>query len=167
MFNADLSLSVLMTAISTLVSTVMMPLNLFIYTRYAGSYDEDEDVVSRLDWKSLMRALGIVILAIFSGLYASSVYRSAQFHLRMNHIGNAAGICLVIFSGIMSNAHSDARIYNRDLQFYVGVAAPCFFGIMIANALALYHGLQKPECVTIGIECGYQNVVSGQTFAEG
>lgn len=158
MFNADLALSVTMTAISTLVSTIMMPLNLFFYTRFTDNYDEDEDIVASIDWKSLMRALGIVILAIFSGLYASSIYRSAEFHLRMNHMGNFAGISLVIFSAVMSNTHSEARIYNRDLDFYVGVAAPCIFGLVIANMMGAWLELLKPEIVTVGIECAYQNV---------
>ena len=147
-----------MTAISTLVSTIMMPLNLFVYTRFANTVEEDEDVVGNLDWGSLMRALGIVVLAIFSGLYASSVYRSSDFHLRMNHMGNFAGICLVIFSAVMSSTDADTRIYNRDLQFYVGVAAPCLLGLLIANILGSYLNIQKPECVTVGIECAYQNV---------
>ena len=158
MFNADLALSVTMTAISTVVSTVMMPLNLFVYTRFTDDYEEDEDLVASLNWGSLMRALGIVILAIFSGLYASSLYRSAEFHLRMNHIGNFAGISLVIFSAVMSNTHADARIWNRDLQFYVGVAAPCLLGLLFANFIGASLELVKPEVVTIGIECAYQNV---------
>jgi len=157
MFNGDLALSVTMTAISTLASTMLMPINLFVYTRFTDNYDEEE-IVENLDWGSLMRALGIVILAIFAGLYASSIYRSAEFHLRMNHMGNFAGVTLVIFSAVMSNTDKDARIYNRDLQFYVGVAAPCFFGLLIANVSGYYLKLQKPECVTVGIECAYQNV---------
>jgi predicted Na+-dependent transporter len=156
-FNADLALSVTMTAISTLVSTIMMPLNLFFYTRFMG-VEEDEDVVASLNWGSLMRALSIVILAILSGLYASSVNRSADFHLKMNKLGNFAGICLIIFSAVMSSTHAEARIYNRDAQFYLGVAAPCFFGLVIASALGNYLQLQKPECVAVGIECAYQNV---------
>ena len=35
MFNADLALSVTMTAISTLMSVVLMPINLLLYTKYA------------------------------------------------------------------------------------------------------------------------------------
>lgn len=168
MFNADLALSVTMTAISTLVSTIMMPLNLFFYSRFVDTYDEEEDdVVASLNWGSLMRALGIVILAIFSGLYASSVYRSAEFHLRMNHVGNFAGVCLVLFSAIMSNTDSDARIYNRDWQFYIGVAAPCFLGLVIASFLGITLELQKAECVTVGIECAYQNVGIATSVAIG
>lgn len=158
MFNADLALSVTMTAISTLASIVMMPWNLFFYTRFLHVESEDEDVVASLDWGSLMRALAIVILAIVSGLYASSIYRSAEFHLKMNQLGNFAGVCLIIFSAVMSSTDAEARIYNRDAQFYIGVAAPCFFGLVIASILGNYLQLAKPECVAVGIECAYQNV---------
>lgn len=45
-FNADLALSVTMTAISTILSIAILPLNLLLYTKY--SYDDD--VISKLDW---------------------------------------------------------------------------------------------------------------------
>ena len=53
LFNAELALSVTMTGLSTLLSVVMMPLNLTIYTR--GSYSSD--VVKNLDWFALFLSL--------------------------------------------------------------------------------------------------------------
>lgn len=46
LFNAELSLSVTMTALSTLLSTIMLPTNLILYTRWTYS----SDVVQSLDW---------------------------------------------------------------------------------------------------------------------
>ena len=82
MFNADLALSVTMTAISTLLSIIFLPINLMIYTR--GSYDAD--VIHSVDWVSLFIALGIVISAIGLGLFSSASIHSPKFNIYANKV---------------------------------------------------------------------------------
>ena len=82
MFNADLALSVTMTAISTLLSVVMLPLNLYIYTTY--SYKND--VVRQLDWISLFGSLVVVIGAIVAGMVCSARVKSFKFNRRANAV---------------------------------------------------------------------------------
>ena len=53
---------------------------------------------------------------------------------------------------------SDTKIWSRDWDFYVGVAAPCLVGLLIANLLTTMIRLLKPERVTVSVECCYQNV---------
>jgi len=154
MFNGDLALSVTMTAISTLASTVMMPLNLYVYSKFSF----EDDILETLNWGSLIFALFVVISAIGMGLLVSACFREPDFNLRMNQLGNFAGVCLVVFSAIMSNADADARVYDREWQFYVGVAIPCIAGLVIANLMTTGLGLEKPERLTVSIECCYQNV---------
>jgi predicted Na+-dependent transporter len=153
MFNADLALSVTMTAISTLLSTVMMPVNLFMYARLAY----DDDIVATLEWGSLIIALVVVITAIGLGLAASAYFNSHDFNLHANRLGNVAGICLVVFSAVMSNTDKDSQVWEREWQFYVGVALPCVLGLVIANLISTGISLLKPERVTVSIECCYQN----------
>jgi len=146
MFNADLALSVTMTAISTLLSTIFLPVNLLIYARY--SYEAD--IISSLDWTSLFIALGIVIGAIGLGLFCSAKIHSHKFNLMANHLGNYAGIALVIFSATMTNTGGeDTKIWERDWKFYVGVALPCLLGLIIANILTSMLQLKKPERVCV------------------
>lgn len=161
MFNADLALSVTMTAISTIVSCVMLPLNLVLYTRYTYH----DDVVGVLNWWSLIMALIIVIVAIGGGIYASAHFRSTTFNLQANRLGNYAGIALVIFSAVMSNSDADARVWDREMEFFVGVALPCVLGLLVANLITTVLTLLKPECVTVSIECCYQNVGIATTVA--
>lgn len=164
-FNADLALSVTMTAISTIMSIIFLPLNLLLYTRF--SYHGD--VVSALDWSSLFIALAVVITAITAGLLAS--YQNQQgaasdgpnkrtFQKMANHMGNFAGFSLILFSSFMSNSgsDSDSKVWSRNWQFYVGVASPCLGGLIIANVISTLLRLRKPERVTVAIECCYQNV---------
>jgi hypothetical protein len=74
-------------------------------------------------------------------------------------LGNFAGIALVVFSATMSNTGGgDTKIWNRDWQFYVGVAFPCVAGLLISNVITTIFRLKRPERVTVSIECCYQNV---------
>lgn len=154
MFNADLALSVTLTAISTVLSAVTLPLNLFLYARIAYA----DDLLDVLKWRALLRAIFIVIAAIGAGLWASAARNSPEFHRLANRVGNAAGVCLVIFSAIMSNTDAESRLWDRDLKFYGGVAFPCIFGLVFANFVTTGIKLVKPERVTTSIECCYQNV---------
>lgn len=155
MFNGDLALSVTMTAISTILSILMLPLNLLIYTKF--SYDDD--VLANLDWTALFLALVIVIGAIALGLTCSAKIQSRKFNKMANHIGNAAGLALIVFSATMTNTgDADSKIWSRHWTFYVGVAIPCVGGLVLANIIATVLRLEKPERVTVAIECCYQNV---------
>mmetsp|Transcript_13431 Transcript_13431/g.29167 ORF Transcript_13431/g.29167 Transcript_13431/m.29167 type:complete len:447 (-) Transcript_13431:109-1449(-) len=154
LFNADLALSVTMTAISTLLSVIMLPLNLLLYTRF--SYDDN--VVASLDWVSLFIALGVVISAIALGLFASAKVRSHRFNKIANACGNFAGLALVLFSATMSNTGGDSKLWEHPWTYYASVAAPCILGLIIANLLTSFVQLAKPERVTVSIECCYQNV---------
>ena len=82
MFNADLALSVTMTAISTVLSIVALPLNLLLYANIVY----DADVIQDLDWRSLFIALAIVISAIGLGLYSSYRSHSFKFNMMANQV---------------------------------------------------------------------------------
>lgn len=155
LFNADLALSVTMTAISTVLSIAMLPLNLLLYTTLAY----EDDVVENLDWMSLFVALLVVIGGIFAGLYCSYYFESKTLNRRANTLGNLAGIALMVFSALVANTgDSDSQIWNRDWTFYVGVCLPCLIGLIVANLIASTLALKKPERVAVAIECCYQNV---------
>jgi len=154
MFNADLALSVTMTAISTLLSVVTLPLNLLLHASMAY----DDNVIASIDWNGLFVSLAIVISAIGLGLLASYHINSHNFNLHANRLGNTSGILLVIFSAVLSNSDADMQIWDRDWKFFVSVAAPCVLGLVVANIITTGIALHRPERVTVSIECVYQNV---------
>lgn len=82
MFNADLALSVTMTAISTILSVVALPANLLIYANIAY----EADVTQQLDWVSLFIALAVVISAIGLGMYCSYRSTSHRFNIIANKV---------------------------------------------------------------------------------
>ena len=162
-FNADLALSVTMTAVSTFLSTVFLPLNLLLYAQWTY----DDDIIGNLDWKSLFTAIAIVLTAIVLGLFCSAKIHSHRFNILANKMGNIAGIALIILSAFMTNTGSaDTKIWSRSWQFYLGVAFPCLLGILISNVLCSVLNLKKPERVTVGVESCYQNVGIASSIGE-
>lgn len=155
LLNADLALSVAMTAISTALSVVLLPINLLLYSRAAFG---DGLLLHKLDWVSLVYTLCIVMCAIVLGLALSKRMNSPEFNISANRLGSCAGFILIVFSGIISNSSSNARIWDRGLSFYGGVALPCCVSLLSATCIALAQRLSKPEVVTIAIESCFQNV---------
>lgn len=152
MFNADLALSVTMTTISTLMSVILMPMNLLIYTKYAFNANvaeglEGTEVVENMDFVSLFLALTVVISAIGLGLLASAKVHSYKFNIIANKLGNFAGVSLVAYSAFMSNAGGEKSMWEHPWQFYVAVSLPCAAGLVIGSILTSFLSLNKPERV--------------------
>lgn len=170
LFNAELALSVCMTAISTVFAVVFLPANLLLYTHaaYGFTKDEEEDILSNVDFKAIFISLAIVILAIVSGLYASYRLHSPRFQLWSNRLGSISGILLIVFSAVISStaggkdnddqAQGGTKLWDQTWAFYVGVAAPCVVGLVLANFFSRMARLNPPEIVTVSVECCYQNV---------
>ena len=82
MFNADLALSVTMTTISTLLSILMLPVNLVLYANQAY----EANVVEALDWEALFLSLFIVISAIGLGLACAATITWPAFSTLANKV---------------------------------------------------------------------------------
>lgn len=142
-----------MTGISTLLSVVMLPLNLVIYTTESYS----NDVVNALDWFSLFLALIVVLGGITSGVLTSAYMNSTRFNLLANKLGNLAGLSLVLFSAVVSSTGQDSGIWNQSAVFYIGCAIPAIVGVILATFMATKLGLDLPERVSVAVEGCYQN----------
>jgi predicted Na+-dependent transporter len=157
LFNASLALSVTMTAISTLLSTIMLPLNLMLYTRWAYS----SDVVEALDWGAVFVSIAVVLGGIAAGLVGGRVARrrgqSEIFHRRANLFGNASGLALVSLSAAVSSSSHKAALWDQSAGFYVGCALPALLGLLVAVRLSTRFDLEKPERVAVAVESCYQN----------
>ena len=161
LFNADLALSVAMTALSTVISVVALPANLLLYTHLAyghNSNQEKHNILESVDFLKLLTSLSIIIAAILSGLYTSSRINSSRFNRLANAFGTVSGILLVVLSGIFNTAgNTSAKLWNQNWSFYVGIGLPCIIGLAIANKVAKSANLKKPERMTLSVECSYQN----------
>lgn len=157
LFNAELALSVTMTALSTLLSTVMLPLNLMMYTKWAYS----SDVVQQLNWGALFVSLLVVLGGITCGLMGGRIAHTRQqselFHKRANFFGNLAGLALITLSIAVSSSNQKAQLWDQNAAFYIGCATPAVLGLVMAATLATKGQLRKPERVAVSVESCYQN----------
>lgn len=150
MFNADLALSVTMTAIGTILSVVLLPTNLFLYVNAAfgfGSDDGGKSILNHINWASLIISVVIVTAAVGLGLFASVKFSSPRFNLFANRLGSVSGVLMITFSVILSSlsGKSEAQIWGQTWSFYVGVTVPCLLGLILATIFALIARLKKPE----------------------
>mmetsp|Transcript_16290 Transcript_16290/g.23962 ORF Transcript_16290/g.23962 Transcript_16290/m.23962 type:complete len:434 (+) Transcript_16290:352-1653(+) len=159
LFNADLALSVAMTAVSTILSMIALPVNLLVYSHLAyGMHNEGADsVLKALNFGELFISLGVVISAIASGLFASWKIESNRFQLWANRGASISGIALILVSALLSSVGTETNFWNQHWKFYVGVALPCLLGLSLANIISKCCRLTKPECISISVECCYQN----------
>lgn len=172
MFNADLALSVTMTAVGTVTSSLMLPANLMLYVNAAFKDEkaiaegDEESVIDSIDWVSLFTSLAIVIAAISLGLFASYKVSNQKFNVWANRLGSISGLLLVVFSMLLSSfsGDNDAKVWSQHWTFYLGVSLPCLAGLLISTVLSAHFAkLQKPEVVSVGVECCYQNVGIAQS----
>jgi predicted Na+-dependent transporter len=156
LLNADLALSVAMTAASTLVCLVALPLNVFLYVRcmYGRSVE--------IDWFALVFAVVVVVSGVCCGLYVSGRWPGQR--ARINKFGQLAGVALMVLAAV-TNGHSDKPVWENSLTWYVGICAPCVLGMVFAQFFSLMLGLSKPESVAVAIECCYQNTGLALTIA--
>ena len=164
-FNADLALSVAMTALSTMLSIGFLPANLLIYAHLAYGFDsedktDEQNVLKSINFVSLFVSLAIVIGAILTGLYASHRTQSPRFRKCANALGSISGLALIVVSAFFSTSGGSDNVkpWDQHWSFYVGVTMPCLLGLLLANIIAKFAKLEKPEIVTLSVECCYQNV---------
>ena len=131
-----------MTAISTILSMGMLPLNVYVYSRlsYGG------DILDTLDWESLGISLLVVITAITVGLFGSYKFNSSGFQNITNIIGNASGLGLIIFSYFFSEG-GRVEIGGRPIIFYVATTLPIVLGLLFSVIISSQMRMKKPERV--------------------
>ena len=164
-FNAELALSVTMTACSTILACIMLPLNLLVYSQWTYS----AVVVQSLDWRALFVSLSVVLGGIATGLTVSHCCSGSQerqlMHVRANRLGNCAGLALIFLSFTVSSSNQEAAVWDQDLSFYVACAIPVLVGLIASVSLATHLELEKPERVAVTIESCLQNTGIATTVA--
>lgn len=149
----------MLTTISTILSTVLLPTNLLLYAHAAFGFNSGgNDILKSIDFLSLFISLSIVIGAILIGIYSSYKSKSVSFRKASNAIGSVSGIALIIVSAVFSSSGEGAKPWQQPWSFYVAVSIPCIAGLALSNIFAMIAKLKNPEVVTLSVECCYQNV---------
>tara|TARA_B100001559_G_scaffold317910_1_gene323974 strand:+ start:95 stop:1132 length:1038 start_codon:yes stop_codon:yes gene_type:complete len=150
LFNGDLSLSVAMTTVSSILSIGFLPLNLFIYIE--GAYPNGTAI--KMKWGGLFVAISLVIVGIVLGIFLGA--RVPKVKKVLNIGGNICGALLVLL-GFFFSSNSSSPIWSRGWKFYVGLTVPCVMGLVISLGFARLARLEMPQALAVAIEVCYQN----------
>lgn len=147
--NADIALSVAMTTVSTLCSIAMLPLNIFIYVQALYGLSVP------LNWGGIMTSVAVVIAGVGVGLVLGT--RFPKYKRTFNRIGTIGGLANIAV-GVSTGSSSAESVWQFPVSWYVGIAAPCIVGLILAFVIARpVLKCTGPESVAICIECCYQN----------
>jgi hypothetical protein len=102
----------------------------------------------------------VVVIAITSGIYVSYRFSEGengkQIQNFANRFGNVAGLGLILFTSLAPEGGA-INLAGREPIFYYGTIMPIVLGLIFSVIISTCTGLQKPERVTVSIECVYQN----------
>mmetsp|Transcript_27934 Transcript_27934/g.42787 ORF Transcript_27934/g.42787 Transcript_27934/m.42787 type:complete len:417 (+) Transcript_27934:174-1424(+) len=172
--NADLPLSLNMTALSTIAGVFLLPLNVFIYTSTAYAEvgpSSRNSAVRSIDYGVLLTTVGVVSLAIACGMYCGSKFATPQnpnFRKYANRGGNMTGVTLLLFSILVaifgSFNNTDRTGYDELLEedpfvkIYFSAGLPCLLSLTVANiGCMICARLSPPESIALVVECTYRN----------
>jgi len=148
-FQADVTLSVVMTGVSSAGAVVMMPLNTYLYaqcTGIAGSIT--------IDLMGIVASALSVVLGAALGLV--SVVKIPQI-VKPIQVGGALAALGVILMGLIGNAQSSTPIWQVPGKVFAACAMVVGCGGLCGFGLGLAVALPKPACVAVCIETSVQN----------
>lgn len=148
LFNADVPASVLMTACSTLVSLVFIPINMTLYIR--GLYNTSVS----LNWLGVIASIAITLSGMVFGLAVTHFLPAWRTSLVF--CGCVAGVVLGVL-GVVEAVSSDP-FQDKGLSFFIAVPMPAVLGLVGAGTLAALCRLSGPTNVAVSVETCYQNV---------
>lgn len=147
--RADLALSISMTAVSTVVAVVVMPLVLALY---AADFTAESMTIP---YGGIASTLVVVLLPVALGMLIRS--RSERAAAAAERIGSLAGVAvllLLIASSLYRNGHLLATLSG---SLYLATIGLGLLGIALGYAAATFAGLSRPERRAVGLETGIQN----------
>jgi predicted Na+-dependent transporter len=180
-FNAELSLSVAFSAVSSIASIALLPANVFLYTFLVYRNEEWETkttdgstattdqskVLQSLDFVTILITLGLALLAMGLGIAFGYYNDTPRAHGIAHRIGSASGVILIVFSVVLTSGSKGEGTawYSQDWSLFVATVVPCCFCIVASHCLARANKLTPPEAVAMTIECCYQNMAIALSVA--
>ncbi len=147
--QADVALSVSMTAFSTVVAVVMMPLVLALYTQPFTSEELS------IPYLSIVTSLALVLLPVALGMaIRSRSERAARIVEKVGSVSGMAVLALLIVTSIFKNAEQFEEIPSI---LWVAAISLGALGMLLGYLGARLLGLKPAECRAVSFETGIQN----------
>jgi len=147
--RADVALSVSMTAFSTVIAVVMMPLVLALYTQPFTSAELS------IPYLGIVTSLALVLVPVAIGMFIRS--RSERVARIVEKVGSMSGmavLALLIVTSVMKNAEQFDHIPPTLWFAAIGLGA---LGMLLGYLGARVLGLKPAECRAVSFETGIQN----------
>mmetsp|Transcript_7193 Transcript_7193/g.8229 ORF Transcript_7193/g.8229 Transcript_7193/m.8229 type:complete len:329 (-) Transcript_7193:94-1080(-) len=148
-FNADLALSVSMSAISTLAAVVMLPFNVYLYVEVLSGSE------AKLNWAGLSATIVCVELGVGLGIILGKRFGGKKYQRRFNMFGNVSGIVLLVLAILLSS--NEEPFWEKPPVFWAGTAMPPLIGASMALVVSSFIALPKPDRLSVIVETVYQN----------
>jgi len=165
--NADLSLSVAITSLSSVLSIFMLPANILFYHwliyQVIFINDSNDDDNFSLNFGDIYIPLAVDIFGIVCGLLVGYTFDNPTFHRYANYLGSICGFLLILVGAILTSANpnspdTDSTTSLLTWPLVVATGLPCLLGICVTNFIAIrFLNISKPETVALAIETCYQN----------
>jgi len=166
--NGNLSLSVAMTAFSTLAALGMMPLMIWLWAEKVGGFQKGARF--KMDYVGLMGTLLLVVIPTIIGFFIRRTkcgnskipgcccMRNNKLYEWLLHSSTVLGIFFIIFAliaGFIDYGDTIFRDWKIGMLVFLIIPSGTTFGYFVSRFARLAHR----EAVTVSFETGIQNML--------
>eukprot|EP00057_Strongylocentrotus_purpuratus_P034815 XP_796623.1 PREDICTED: ileal sodium/bile acid cotransporter [Strongylocentrotus purpuratus] len=160
--NGNICLSLCMSTVATLASVGMMPLNLFIYTRYW------EAAQINIPYLEIATALALILIPVFIGIFIR--HKKEKWTPYIIKTGSILGLIAILINIIVNTVINKAIFMTSWSVWFSAICLP-FFSFGLAYLIAWILRQDPTNCRTIAVETSSQNValtlaIIGVSFAD-
>eukprot|EP00808_Paulinella_micropora_P032066 g9846.t1 len=155
-FGGNISLSVAMTAASSVLAIVFLPLNVFIYSSILDMINDASSSL-KIDFVELVISAVIIVVGLFIG-FVINIRKWRRVQIPLFIFAMLAFLFLVVFAPLV-NSRSSQPFWTYPGGLFIAVLFPASGGFFLALFISrkLLH-FPKPSCTTISVEVSFQNV---------
>uniref|UniRef100_T1IKK9 Ileal sodium/bile acid cotransporter n=1 Tax=Strigamia maritima TaxID=126957 RepID=T1IKK9_STRMM len=154
--GGDVSLSIMLTTISTVLAIGFMPLNMWIYARQWEGGDH-----LKVPYKSIAITLVWILVPLFFGMLAKRF--TPKLANIINKVGSILGFGLIVAIGTLQYLMY-LMAFHKDWKLWlIAAASPCV-GFCFGYFLAFIAKKTASQCKAIAIETGMQSVSLATTI---
>ncbi|XP_023220387.1 ileal sodium/bile acid cotransporter-like isoform X2 [Centruroides sculpturatus] len=147
--NGDVSLSVTMTTVSTILALGMMPLNVWIYSI------RTESSTLIIPYKSIALSLILIISPVLVGMAIR--WKAPKVSVYVTKGGSALGFIFLIIVTMLKFVMFKNWLHQISWKFIIASTCMPITGILLGYFIALICRRSNAVCKTIAIESGIQN----------
>jgi len=101
-----------------------------------------------------------------TGLYASYVMENKTFTKMADSLALMSSKGLIFLFFLLSSVGTTTHFWNQDGKIYIGIFFLNLVAVFLTNVYSQYFSkLEKPECVTLSIDCCYKNTAIAMSTA--